>query len=61
MQFIMNEVIGIFTKQKSFEISTSKRIEGMYEIIRNKCYGKRWSKSDRLLACEFIKKIINED
>lgn len=57
----MKEVIAIFIKQKSLELSKSKRIDEMHDIIQNKFYNKTWSKSDRLIACELMKEIINED
>lgn len=57
----MKEVIGIFLKQKRLELSQSKRIAEMHDIVQNKFYGKIWTKLDRLMACDLMKEIINED
>lgn len=64
----MKQVIGKFITDKNYidnitgkPLSKSKRIDSMYDIIRNKFYEKTWAKSDRLMACDLIKEIINED
>jgi hypothetical protein len=64
----MEEIIGEFISQKNYRCSRtgealpkSKRMDSMYSIVTNNVYGKDYSKSERILAAEFIKQILEED
>lgn len=64
---VMN-VLGTYLKQKNYKhpltgkgLSKLKRMDNMYEIVRNQNYCYKFTKDEQLLANELIKCIINEE
>ena len=62
------EVLAKFLQQKNVidprtgkSLSKITRMNEMYDIICNNCYEKKYTKTDRLIAADLIKQIIEED
>lgn len=64
----MNEIILKFIKQKAQihpvtgrPLSKEKRMDTMYKIVTNHVYGIKYDRNERILAADFIRKIVEED
>jgi hypothetical protein len=64
----MINIIAKFQQQKTQKhpitgeyLSKIKRMDEMYKIVTNTVYDKKYTKSERLLAAELIKQILEEE
>ena len=62
------DVLGIFLQQKRIinsqtgkHLSKIKRMDEMYDVIKNKNYNHKFTKDEQLLAADLIKEIIKEN